>query len=65
MKQVDGSLYEAENRKRIFRRGKVNPYNAYARMYRHIGRTIAGGGHGDSIESLRASELTLCLEEAR
>ena len=63
VKMVDASAYESENRTRILRRKTVNPMNAYARMYRTISKTIAAKGPGDSLASLRSTELTLLMEE--
>ena len=60
---IDAARYSAENRHRVFRKKKVNPLNAYERMYRKISREIACGGKGDDLISLRSSELTLLLEE--
>jgi hypothetical protein len=46
---VDGSHFEAENRMRISRQIRVNPGNAYARMYHHIGKAISAGASGDRL----------------
>jgi hypothetical protein len=60
---IDGSNYMAEDRSRVFRRSRVNPLNAYACMYRQISQGIASGYGGDTVKSLRSSELTILLEE--
>ncbi len=60
---IDAERYSAENRNRVFRKEKVNPLDAYKRMYRNISREIACGGKGDDLISLRSSELTLMLED--
>ena len=60
---IDGERYIAENRRRIFRKARVNPLNAYARMYQKISQDIAQGNPGDSLRSLRSTDATLLLEE--
>lgn len=60
---IDGERYLAENRRRFFRKARVNPLNAYARMYQKISRDIAQGKKGDSLKSLRSTDATLLLEE--
>lgn len=60
----DGSSYFAENRNRVFNRKKINPLNAYARMYQKIAQSIASGDKGDDLKTLRSSELTLLVEGA-
>jgi predicted dehydrogenase len=60
---IDSARYSAENRHRVFRKEKVNPLNAYKRMYRKISSEIVCSGKGDDLISLRSSELTLLLEE--
>lgn len=62
-KMIDGEYYSAENRSLVFSKIRVNPLKAYARMYRKISKDIARGGAGDSLESLRSSDVTLILEE--
>ena len=60
---IDGERYVAESRSRIFRKARVNPLNAYARMYRTISQNIARGNGSDSLRSLRSTDATLLLEE--
>lgn len=59
---VDGEHYTAENRSRILRRVRVNPLDAYQRMYKKISYEITHCGDGDDMKSLRSSDLTLLLE---
>lgn len=59
----DASYYKAENRSRVFRTARVNPLQAYARMYKSISRSIATRGDGDSRQSLLSTDLTLLLED--
>jgi predicted dehydrogenase len=60
---TDSTYYDAESSTRTLRRARVNPMNAYARMYDTICRRIAAGRDGDAPESLRSTELMLDLEE--
>ena len=60
---IDGSIYESENRSKIFRKKKINPIHAYRRMYQLISEKIVAGSPGDSLESLRSTKLTLRLED--
>lgn len=62
---TDAAFYSAENRSRVFRRKKVNPLNAYARMYRKISQAVVRHDKGDDLKSLRSSELTLLLEDLK
>lgn len=59
---VDASVYESENSTRILRRSRVNPMDAYARMYDTMCRGIAAGSAADGPETLRSSALMLELE---
>ena len=59
---TDGDRYTAENRSRIFSKARVNPLDAYSRMYSKISEDIANNGTGDSILSLRSTKLMLDLE---
>lgn len=61
---VDSASYESERENRIIRRGKVNPMHAYGNMYRKIAAAIHQGKEGDTLESLRSSQLVLLLEDA-
>lgn len=54
--------YTAEDSLRTLRRAKVNPIQAYVRMYRDICRKVRDGGGGDGIESLRSTEATLTAD---
>lgn len=63
VRMIDATYYEAENSTRVVRRRRVNPMDAYGRMYRAICRRIANGEPGDSLESLRSTALMLDLEE--
>ena len=60
---IDSERYLAENRRRVFRKARVNPLNAYARMYKKISQDIAQGKPGDTLKSLRSTDATLFLEE--
>ncbi len=60
---IDGKIYKAENRSRVFNSRRVNSLDAYSRMYRQISLAIARGSKGDDIKSLQSSELTLLLEQ--
>lgn len=60
---IDGEHYTAENRRRVYRKARVNPLNAYALMYHKISLDIVHGNKGDSHKSLRSSDATLLLEE--
>jgi predicted dehydrogenase len=60
---VDSTEYEGENSTRMLRRARVNPMDAYARMYDSICRRIASGQAADARESLRSTALMLDLEE--
>jgi predicted dehydrogenase len=60
---IDAERYTAENRRRVLRKVRVNPLSAYALMYQKISRDIAQGNKGDSLKSLRSTDLTLLLEE--
>jgi predicted dehydrogenase len=60
---IDGSYYKAENAFRVLRRKRVNPMGSYQRMYRTISRNILKGEPGDSLDSLRSSELAIALDE--
>ncbi len=62
-KLVDNCRYEAENRSRIVRRENVNRVDSYKRMYSQIGRQIVMGEAGDSLATLRSTQLMLDLEE--
>lgn len=62
---TDGSLYSAENRRRVFNKRVVNPLNAYARMYRAISEAVVLGSKGDGLKTLRSTELTLALEQSK
>lgn len=62
---TDAAFYSAENRSRIFRRKRVNPLNAFTRMYKKISQAILQNDKGDDLKSLRSSELTLLLEEVK
>lgn len=61
----DAMTYSAENRSRLFNKKKVNPLNAYARMYQEISRKITRSDKGDDLKTLRSSELTLLLEDLK
>jgi predicted dehydrogenase len=61
---VDATYYNAENTSRLLRRRRVNPMDAYRRMYDTICSRIALGQDGDSPESLRSTALMLDLEDA-
>lgn len=60
---TDGERYISENRRRVFRKARVNPLKAYARMYQKISQDIVQGKSGDSLKSLRSTDATLLLEE--
>jgi len=61
---VDASRYEAENRHRVVRRGRIGRLEPYRAMYDTIGRLIAEGAPGESPVALqRSAGLVLDLEE--
>jgi predicted dehydrogenase len=60
---IDATFYESECTSRELRRGRVNPMDAYRRMYETICHRIVDGGSGDSLASLRSTALMLDLEE--
>ena len=47
---------------KLFAKARVNPLNAYSRMYSKISTDIANNGLGDPKVSLRSTELMLDLE---
>lgn len=56
--------YEAEDDRRVLRRARIPRLAAYRLMYDAIGRRIAAGEPGDSLESVqRSTELMLDLDE--
>jgi predicted dehydrogenase len=60
---VNNSEYVAEGPRHVVRRKRVNKRDAYARMYRTIGRRIAQGAQGDTRESLEVpARVTQILE---
>ena len=59
----DSEFYFCEKGNRIVRSVRINPQNAYKRMYNEISNRIFNGSNGDSIESLLSTRLTLELEE--
>lgn len=59
---VDAHSYSSENIFGIIRRIRVNPVDAYNRMYRKIADVIMNGGPADPFESLLSTELMLTLE---
>lgn len=61
---IDATFYEAENTAKVLRRRRVNPMEAYGRMYDSICRRIVASQDGDSAESLRSATLMLGLEDA-
>lgn len=61
-KIVDAARYVSESEKRVLRDIKMNPLDSYKQMYKEITGKINEGSEGDSIKSLRSSELTLLLE---
>lgn len=63
VRMTDAAVYEAENTARVLRRRRINPMDAYRRMYSAICRRISEGGHGDDLKTLRSTELMLCLED--
>ncbi len=63
IKIIDGSTYESENDDKIIRRVRVNPLESYTKMYKTISEKIYKQDSGDSISSLKSSEITLKLEE--
>jgi predicted dehydrogenase len=60
---IDAAYYNAESTRRVIRDRRVNPMDAYARMYDTICRRIRAGASGDSPESLRSTMLMLDLED--
>jgi len=61
---VDACRYEAENRHRIVRRGRIGRLEPYRAMYDTIGRLIAEGAPGESpVAVQRSAGLVLDLEE--
>lgn len=60
---IDASHYHAESSTRVVRRQRVNPMDAYGRMYDTICRRIVAGEGGDSVASLRSTRLMLDLED--
>jgi predicted dehydrogenase len=60
---ADGKRYRAENRSRILRTRQLNQMRSYQRMYHEISSRIVEGRPGDSLESLRASELCVELDD--
>ncbi len=61
-KMIDSEYYQAEDRRRVFSKCRVNPLRAYSRMYSKISENIAENGSGDSIKTLRSTKLMLDLE---
>jgi predicted dehydrogenase len=61
---TDAAYYTAESSQRVLRKARVNPMEAYRRMYDVICRRIAAAEAGDSVESLRSTSLMLDLEDA-
>lgn len=60
----NGAEYEAESRDRVLRKSTMNKMESYRRMYRSIGKKIAQGLPGDTVESVRVStEAVLRLED--
>lgn len=60
---TDAMRYESESSVRVIRRTRVNPMDAYRRMYRDICHAIVAGNRGDTIDSLCSTELMLHLED--
>ncbi len=60
---VDARHYDSESSFRVLRRGSVDPYEAFHRMYASISGKIAAGLQGDPVSSLRSTELVIALEE--
>jgi predicted dehydrogenase len=62
---VDSEFYVSENHRRIIRKARVNPLDAYSRMYEKICESIIRGREGDHVRSLRSTEAVLELEAQR
>ncbi len=60
---IDGAVYRSENNSKVISQRRINPQHVYGDMYRLISQKIIAGGEGDSMESLRSTELSICLEE--
>lgn len=63
VRMTDATYYEAESSTRVLRRNRVNPMDAYGRMYESICRKIVRGDAGDDLVSLQSTELMLQLED--
>lgn len=63
VKLTDATDYEAEDSRRVLRRGRRNPMRAYSRMYEAICRRILSGTPGDPLDSLASTQLVLDLEQ--
>ncbi len=63
VRMIDSGRYESENHRQLLRRKRFNRMHSYARMYKIISNRIATGEPGDSLQSLRSSELVIDLEE--
>jgi predicted dehydrogenase len=59
----NGAYYESESSDRVLRRVKVDRMESYRRMYRTIGRSIAAGEPGDTVESVSVSASTVLALE--
>jgi predicted dehydrogenase len=60
---IDAARYESESHSRVLRRARVNPINAYGRMYDSICRAVVANEAADRVETLRSTELMLDLDE--
>ncbi len=60
----NGAEYESESKDRVLRKSTMNKMESYRQMYRSIGKKIAQGFPGDTVESVRVStEAVLRLED--
>ena len=60
---TDATYYDAESTRRALPRHRVNPMQAYTRMYESICQRIVAGESGDIVDSLRSTTLMLDLED--
>ncbi|MBI2632818.1 MAG: Gfo/Idh/MocA family oxidoreductase [Parcubacteria group bacterium] len=64
VKMINYAQYVAEDKKGVLRKIKMNKLQNYHRMYREIGKKIARGESGETIESVQIpSELILSIED--
>jgi predicted dehydrogenase len=62
VRMIDGARYESESSRRVIRRARVNPLDAYKNMYRAISGRIRAGEAADPLVSLRSTQLMLAID---